>query len=135
LVGRDVALGKDGWRNFAMDLIGNVKRAGTFARTRPPARYLSTDAIGFFKGDGPQQTIDVTFSKAVAPAAVSRQWQSEQRVRRNADGTATISLLVDDVDEVLRWALSYGDDAWISAPPAAVAKAKGLLKRLEQRYS
>jgi hypothetical protein len=47
----------------------------------------------------------------------------------------TISLTVDDVDEVIRWALSYGDDAWISAPPAAVAKAKGLVQRVRQRYA
>jgi predicted DNA-binding transcriptional regulator YafY len=135
LVGRDIALGKNGWRNFAMDLIGGpIKRAGSFVRTPAPERYLSTDAIGFFKGDGPRQAIDVTFSKAVAPAAASREWQTGQRVRRNDDGTATITLTVDDVDEVVRWSLSYGDDAWISGPAAAVAKAKGLVGRLRQRY-
>jgi predicted DNA-binding transcriptional regulator YafY len=135
LVGRDVALGKTGWRNFAMDLIaGPIKRAGTFVRTPAPARYLSTDAIGFFKGDGPLQTIDVTFSKAVASAAASREWQTGQRVRHNDDGTATISLTVDDIGEVVRWALSYGDDAWISGPAAAVSKAKGLVARVQQRY-
>ena len=136
LVGRDVALKKDGWRNFAMDVIAEpVVRAGTFTRTPAPARYLSTDAIGFFKGDGPSQSIDVTFSKAVAKAAASREWQRGQRLRSNADGSVTISLTVDDVDEVIRWALSYGDDAWISAPPAAVAKAKGLVQRVRQRYT
>jgi predicted DNA-binding transcriptional regulator YafY len=135
LVGRDIALGKNGWRNFAMDVIaGPIKRAGTFTRTPAPARYLSTDAIGFFKGDGPLQTIDVTFSKAVASAAASREWQSGQRVRRNDDGTVTISLTVDDVDEVVRWALSYGDDAWITGPATAIAKAKGVVGRLSQRY-
>jgi predicted DNA-binding transcriptional regulator YafY len=135
LVGRDVALGRNGWRNFAMDMIqGPVVRAGTFVRTAPPARYLSTDAIGFFKGAGPSQTIDVTFSKAVAKAAASREWQRGQRVCNNLDGSVTISLTVDDVDEVIRWALSYGDDAWISSPPSAVAKAKGLVERIRQRY-
>jgi predicted DNA-binding transcriptional regulator YafY len=135
LVGRDVKLGRNGWRNFAMDLIvGPVTRAGTFTRTKPPARYLSTDAIGFFKGDGPLQTVDVTFSKTVGEAAASRQWQIGQKVRRNTDGTVTISLEVNDIDEVVRWALSYGGDAWIAAPASAVAKAKGLVERLEQRY-
>jgi predicted DNA-binding transcriptional regulator YafY len=135
LVGRDVALGKNGWRNFAMDMIeGPIDRRGTFTRTPAPARYLSTDAIGFFKGTGPSQPIDVTFSKSVAKAAASREWQRGQRVCTNRDGSVTISLTIDDVDEVIRWALSYGDDAWVSAPPAAVAKAKGLVERVRQRY-
>ena len=51
LVGRDVA--KRAWRTFSMDLIeGRVRRAGTFERRPAPVKYLSHDAIGFFKGDG-----------------------------------------------------------------------------------
>jgi predicted DNA-binding transcriptional regulator YafY len=135
LVGRDVAKGRSGWRNFSMDLIdGPIRRSGTFRRQAPPAKYLSTDTVGFFKGDGPEQTVDVTFSKALAPSAISRIWQQAQTVRKNADGTVTIAFVVDDVDEVVRWAFGYGDEAWVSAPPAVVARARDLLARVKKRY-
>jgi len=38
------------------------------------------------------------------------------------------------VDEVIRWALSYGDDAWISSPNSAELKAKDVLKRASSHY-
>lgn len=133
LVGRDVA--KRAWRTFSMDLIvGPIKRAGTFARKPPPAKYLSSDAIGFFKGDGNPQTVEVRFSKELAPAASSRKWQAAQKIDRNGDGTVTISVTVDDVDEVVRWALGFGDEAWISAPPSVVKRAAETLARITQRY-
>jgi hypothetical protein len=57
-----------------MDQIaGPIRRAGTFARKAPPAKYAPTDAIGWFKGDGEKQSVDVTFSKELAPSAVSGQ--------------------------------------------------------------
>jgi predicted DNA-binding transcriptional regulator YafY len=99
-----------------------------------PAKYLSHDAIGFFKGDGEPKTVDVTFSKELAPSAVSRKWQQAQKVRKNADGSATISLVVDDVDEVIRWALGFGDAAWVSAPPAAVSRARSIAEHICLRY-
>ena len=135
LVGRDTAKGKNGWRTFSIDLIeGPIRRTGTFTRTEPPAKYLSTDTIGFFKGDGEPQTVEVTFSKELAPAAISRKWQRNQSVRANDDGTVTISFAVDDADEVIRWTLGYGDEAWVTAPPAIVARARGLLARALKRY-
>lgn len=136
LIGRDVAKGRSGWRTFSMDLIEPpIRRAGSFTRKSPPAKYLSSDAIGFFKGDGEPKTVDVTFSKELAPSAVSRKWQQAQKVRQNVDGTATIAFVVDDVDEVIRWALGFGDAAWVSAPAAAVARTKELCDRIRSRYA
>jgi predicted DNA-binding transcriptional regulator YafY len=133
LVGRDVA--KRAWRTFSMDLIeGQVRRAGTFERRPAPAKYLSHDAIGFFKGDGEPQTVEVTFSKDLALAASSRRWQAAQKLHLNDDGTATISLTVDDVDEVVRWALGFGDEACISSPAAVVMRAKETLAHMRRRY-
>jgi len=135
LIARDCSKGKSGWRQFAMDLIeAPIRRAGTFRRTAPPSKYLSTDTIGFFKGDGEPQTVEVTFSKELAAAATSRKWQRAQRVQRRENGTVTITLTVDDPDEVIRWTLSYGGEAWITAPPRAVARARELLERAQQHY-
>jgi predicted DNA-binding transcriptional regulator YafY len=136
LVARDIAKGRDGWRNFSMDLIETpVRRVGSFTRKPAPPKYLSGDAIGFFKGDAPAQTVDVTFSAKLAPAAASRKWQEAQKLRQNDDGTLAISLLVDDVDEVLRWAMGFGDEAWVTAPASAVARARELIDRTRKRYT
>jgi len=135
LVGRDVDKGRDGWRTFSIDVIeGPIRRIGTFTRKAPPAKYVSGDTIGFFKGDGEPQTVEVTFSAQLAPSAVSRRWQQAQNVRKNADGSATISLRVDDVDEVIRWALGFGDQAWMSGPSAAVDRGEELAQRILMRY-
>lgn len=136
LVGRDIAKGRAGWRTFSMDLMSQkMRRAGTFERKiTPPPKYLSSDTIGFFKGEGDAQTVDVMLSKELAPSATSRNWQAAQTVRKNRDGTVTVSFTVDDVDEVLRWALSFGDEAWIVAPPAAVSRARELAGRITKRY-
>jgi predicted DNA-binding transcriptional regulator YafY len=135
LVGRDLAKGRAGWRNFSMDLIEPpIVRRGSFTRAAPPAKYLSADTVGFFKGDGPATTVDITLSAAVAASATSRVWQEAQRARSNRDGTVTISFSVDDVDEVVRWALGYGDEAWISAPPSVVARAREMLAEMQRRY-
>jgi predicted DNA-binding transcriptional regulator YafY len=135
LVARDVAKGNAGWRIFSLDQIaGPIARAGTFARKAAPPKYASTDTIGWFKGDGERQTVEVTFSEELAPAAVSRQWQAAQTARTNADGTVTISLQVYDVDEVIRWSLGFADEAWISAPPATVKRAEETLKKIRSRY-
>lgn len=125
LVGRDVDKGRDAWRTFSMDLIqGTIRRIGTFARKAPPAKYISGDTIGFFKGDGQPQTVEATFSKALAASITSRRWQQAQKLRQNHDGTVTISLVVDDVDEVIRWTLGFGDQGWVSAPRTAVDRAR-----------
>ncbi len=135
LVGRDVEKGHDAWRTFSMDVIeGPIRRVGTFTRKAPPAKYVSGDTIGFFKGDGAPQTVEVTFSKELAPSVTSRKWQHAQTTRRNADGTVTVGLAVDDVDEVIRWALSFGDQAWVSTPHAVVKRSKELAQRILGRY-
>ncbi|MFY9630650.1 MAG: WYL domain-containing protein, partial [Candidatus Cybelea sp.] len=72
--------------------------------------------------------------KDLALAASSRRWQAAQKLHLNDDGTATISLTVDDVDEVVRWALGFGDEAWISSPPAVVMRAKETLAQMRRRY-
>ena len=135
LVGRDVDKGRDAWRTFSIDVIeGPIKRGGTFTRKPPPAKYVSGDTIGFFKGDGAPQSVEVTFSKEMAAAATSRKWQQAQTVRRNRDGTVTIALVVDDVDEVIRWAMGFGDNAWIADPANVATRARELLKRTQSRY-
>ena len=47
----------------------------------------------------------------------------------------TLSFVVDDIDEVIGWALGFGGEAWVSASPGAVARARETVERLRLRYA
>lgn len=135
LIARELGASGSGWRIYSMDEIrGPVHRCGSFTPKPPPEAYLSTDTIGWIKHDGKKQRVEVTVSPNLAPAATSRRWQSLQETTQHSDGSATIAFSVGDVDEVIRWALGFGDEAWVSAPPAAVERAKAMAARIAARY-
>jgi predicted DNA-binding transcriptional regulator YafY len=126
LVGFDVRPRSGGWRQYALDRIsGPIKRAGTFSRRAVPPAYRGEDAIGLFKTRG---AIDVTIalSATIAEAVIGREWQRSQRALRKPDGTATLTLAVYDLAEAVRWALGFGAQARIVAPPEAVVLARNL---------
>jgi predicted DNA-binding transcriptional regulator YafY len=133
LLGRQVAPAV-AWRLYSIDEIpGTVARCGTFTPKVPPAEYLAADSIGFIKS-GSKHRVDVTVSKRLARTAASRRWQQAQSVHNNPDGTVTISFEVGEVDEAVRWALGFGDEAWISSPPEAVARARETAAAIAARY-
>ncbi|MGZ3507621.1 MAG: helix-turn-helix transcriptional regulator [Vulcanimicrobiaceae bacterium] len=135
LLGRDTGAKDDGWRYFALDGIGTpIARAGTFTRKPIPERYQADDVIGWIKGKGAQR-VTVEFSKALAPSATSRSWQRDQIVEHRRDGTASITFEVSDIDEIIRWALGFGADARITAPPEAVDRMTATLAQISNNYA
>jgi len=134
LVGRLVGARPNDWRMFSLDEIsGAVARAGTFTPSGKPGEYASSDAVGFIK-TGRKAPVEVTVSQRFAKTAASRLWQAGQRIVEHPDGTATLFFEVGDVDEAIRWALGYGEEAWITGPPSAVARTKELLASMADRY-
>lgn len=132
LVGYD--LGRRDWRKFALDAIGRpIRKVGTFTRRIVPPHLLADRAVGWFSGS---VRIDVTvrFSALVAAAVTGQQWQREQRVTPLADGGAEIVLAFADLGEAVRWALRFGPEAAIVAPPEAVALARGIVERIARTY-
>jgi hypothetical protein len=127
--------GRKGWRIFAIDrFLSKPRKSGGCLKTREiPAEYLSEDTIGFFRG---RERVDVTveLSARVASSATARQWQAGQRVEVLEDGRAQITFAVSDVDEVIRWALGYGSDATVIAPPVAVERAAAMTAAIAAKY-
>mgnify|MGYP001332725746 CR=1 FL=1 len=122
------------WRQFALDAIGGtLRRAGTFTSRPVPERFLDQRAVGWIRG---RDLKDVTFqlSATVAPAVSSRQWQRAQKVRDLDDGGAEITLSFEDLAEAVRWALSFGAEAAIVAPPEAVNLARETIERVAALY-
>ena len=135
LLGFDCTTTKRTWKLFSLNRFeSKPTKIGTCTIARDvPDEYRSEDVIGFFRGS---RRIDVTveLAKLVAPSAIARQWQATQRVEKLADGRAHITFVVTDIGEVFRWALGYGVDARIIAPPEAVAYAKNVSKQISAAY-
>jgi predicted DNA-binding transcriptional regulator YafY len=134
LIGYD--RGSKGWRTFALDrFLSKPVKAGTCGMTRDlPDQYASNDVIGFMKGS--DKSIDVTVELAanVAQSATARGWQAGQRIEKFADGRARMTFVVSDIGEVIRWALGFGADAKIVAPPEAVDQARTTVNRIAEAY-
>lgn len=136
--GRYYLLGRDrnsrSWKYYALDAIEPpIKRAGSFTPQPIPQKYERNDAIGFFQGIG-EERVSVWISPAIAPSATSRVWQHEQQVESHADGSATMTFTVHDFGEVIRWALGFGPEARIIAPPEAVERARTIAREIAKRY-
>ena len=128
-------LARKDWRNFALDAIGEpIRRDGTFAPRKVPDRFRREGAVGWIRTGEP---IDVTVLLAanIVAAVTAREWQPEQRIERSPDGTAEIALRFDDPGEAVRWALQFGTDAVILAPPEVVALARETAERIAENYA
>ena len=134
LVGRDIDARDGGWRHFALDRMeGTIARIGTFTPKAAPQEMVTPDAIGWMSG-GKRTHVSVWISPTVAPSAASRQWQRGQRIKADTDGSVVITLSTNDVDEVIRWALGFGQEARVIAPAAAVERARALTREIAGAY-
>ncbi len=126
-----------GWRTFALDRFrSKPTKAGTCTTARSlPSEYASDDVIGFIKGTGTRIDVTVELSARVAATATARRWQAEQRSERFDDGRAHMTFVVSDVGEVVRWALGFGADARVIAPPEAVAQAREVVGAIARSYA
>jgi hypothetical protein len=134
LVGYDVD--KRAWRMFALDRFRSLpERAGTVQRLRQvPPQYDSSDTVGFFKTAGDAVAVTVELTPAVAASATSRRWQAAQRVEHLPGGFARITFEVTEIGEVVRWALGFGKEARIVAPPEAVEIAIRTVDEIAAAY-
>jgi predicted DNA-binding transcriptional regulator YafY len=124
-----------GWRQFALDRIaGRVARAGSFEPRAVPAAYRGEDALGLFK-TGERYEVAIDLTPTVAQAVLARRWQQAQRSQVHADGSASIRFEVFDLGEAVRWALSFGAEARVVAPPEAVALAREIASAVLNKMS
>jgi predicted DNA-binding transcriptional regulator YafY len=79
--------------------------------------------------------VTIRLSPVIAASVTSRRWQGSQQVTQRRDGSADITFTVADIDEAIRWALGFGAEAWVVAPPRAVAAAQRTLDEMLPRYA
>jgi predicted DNA-binding transcriptional regulator YafY len=122
------------WRQFALDAIsGPWRKVGTFTRRAVPERFLAERTVGWIRGSRSAE-VTIRVSPVVAAAVGSRTWQREQRVKPLPDGGAEVTLSFDDLGEAVRFALGFGTEAVVVAPPEAVALARETVAGIGQFY-
>ncbi len=132
LVAYDLA--RRDWRQFALDAVsGPLRLDGTFTPRAVPERLIQEGAVGWIRR-GPPTSVTIRVSPVVAAAVTSRQWQPAQRVQQLADGSAEITLTYEDLGEAVRWALQFGAEAVIVAPPQAVDLARRTADAIAAAY-
>jgi len=133
LVGYD--LDRRDWRQFALDTMhGPFRRAGTFSARSVPALFLADRVVGWIQGPD-NETVTIRISKRIAAAVAARQWQSQQEIAHFPDGSLTISLHVQEIEEAVRWAFSFGSEATVIAPDHAVRLAAAMLRQMTTSYN
>lgn len=124
-------------RSFAVD---SVEDAVTLGQTfvKPLDFNVETWAASSVSGvihSGAPAEARVRFSPRVAKAAIAARVVAERDVERRQDGSAEIVFHVDDVDEIVRWILGWGDQAEIVGPPEVRARMNSLLGSISQKYA
>ena len=128
-------LARKDWRNFALDAIAEpIRRDGTFTPRKVPDRFRREGAVGWIRTGEPLE-VTVRVAATIAAAVSAREWQPEQRIERLADGSAAIVLRFDDQGEAVRWALQFGAEAVIVAPPEVAAAARETAECIAKNYA
>lgn len=124
-------------RSFAVDSVCDVE---TLAQTfvKPPdfdvEAWAASSISGVLHGGSPSEA-RVRFAARVAKAAVAAQVVAERNIERRDDGSAEIVFHVDDVDELVRWILGWGDQAEILEPPDVRNRIASLAREVASKYA
>lgn len=124
-------------RMFSPARIKEVRE--TEVRFERPADFRIADYLdaGFraIRGTGPPRHVRLRFSPAVACYIRERRWHATQQLADQPDGGVVVTLRVNHMLEVKRWALSFGGDCEVLAPRELREEVVAEIVRLAKRYS
>jgi predicted DNA-binding transcriptional regulator YafY len=82
---------------------------------------------------GDPVNVEIRFSPRAARRMQNRRWSASQTIETHDDGSVTLRMSTSGGDDVVRWVLSFGDEAEIVSPAALrtrlAAKARAALER------
>jgi proteasome accessory factor B len=79
--------------------------------------------------------VELKFSPLVGPNAAEVNWHKTQRVRWDEDGSVHFAATVDGLDEIVWWALGYGPEVEVLAPPELRERMASLARRMLGLYT
>lgn len=130
---RLIAVSDGIFKQFIIGAVKEIKRTGTsFKRTTEySADEYYSGSFGFFSGKNVFEVV-LEFKKNVGDVVSNRTWSEDQEVTRDDDGTVTLKMKVNSIEEVGSWVLSWGGEVRIVEPVQlkeyVIEKARGILK-------
>ncbi len=90
--------------------------------------------FGIF-GSNREYEVKMRFEAEHVPYLLEREWHPSQKIEKEADGCAVLSLQVNHLYEIKRWVLTWGSGVKVLAPQEFVQDIKKELQRSLAQYS
>ena len=71
----------------------------------------------------------IRYTREAAVLVTETTWHHTQKVRRHKDGTATLTFLIDGLDEILWWVLGWSGRVCVVKPPELREMVVGQLRK------
>ena len=130
-------LDRSALRNFVLTRIKNVRvlnakftRAADFSIEK----YLH-DSFGIFKSFEKPQEIRVRFDAFAAQLVREREWHSSQKLKELPEGRLERTLTLENLQEIERWVLGWGEHAEVLAPSALRDSVRTSLRKASAFYN
>ncbi len=126
--------GQTNLRLLDLDLFESATLAGTSSEHLVDIDYAASLAATFdLEADAPVQAT-IRFSSAVAKQATARHIGIIQSTKPQADGSIIITIGSRNLHDLIRWALSWGPDSEILAPPELRSMTRKEIAQALARY-
>ena len=122
-------------RTFALSRIREAEETGKFFSIPADFNFKTTCRTRFgVQWSDRKYEVKIRFSARAAPYIRERQWQKNQKIVENNDGSIDLTFSVSHLLEVRRWVLSWGKMARVMAPAELVDEVKEELKTAFENY-
>lgn len=118
-------------RTFVPSRIQAVQPTGrTFSRPRRfSLEKRLRDSFGVHSGQG-EYHVTIRFNEFVADFIREKRWHPSQQLEELPGGGVDLHLTLSSLDEVQRWALSWGGNAAVLSPPELAEAVKTAARRI-----
>ena len=133
LVGHDHK--RQAMRTFALPRITQVGNTCKYFRRDPafsPQKYFG-ESLGVLRGDG-SLAVRIIFDAFAAPLVRERFWHESQVSTELPGGELELSLQLSHADEAMRWVLSWGEHARITAPTELIETMRLTVQKMAAGY-
>lgn len=135
VVARSVAVGA--MRHFKLDRIEGIEMLSQ--KYRIPGNF-SVDTyfqstFGIFSPGKEKYRIEIEFCGSASKTVKESRWHTTQKFHDQNDGTTVMHLMLNDLQEVKRWVLSFGALARVLYPPELVSMVRQEVVELHRHYS
>lgn len=118
-----------------------LNRFAGLERTNEPYAIPDDFAIDSYRGnawrmirDGREYEVVIHFDARMADTVSDTRWHATQEIDYHDDGSITFHCVVDGLDEIVYWVLSYGQSAKVIEPPELAGRIAAMAKATAELY-